>query len=443
MAGSFAAVIPLLAGIHSSQAAEIKIGSPSAYQNSEGLGCFCGDSAAPYRYQQVFPAADFAALDNKPHWIVGFGPRADQSVTSPHTAYLPDNYIRLSTTQRIPGNQSLVFDQNLGSDVMQFYSGPLTMVADVTGPSPGPKGFYHADFPAGVTPFLYDPSKGNLLLDFIAYQGESPKVLVDQIPAMLTTVVRDPLDTQGDRGPAAIFQFTFVPVQLIVNGSFETPDTPTYMYIYPGQNALAPWVVPGPNPVEVGDAVGNGFITGPAFEGAQMLDLHGRLTQAFATTPGSLYTVIFAYTDNPVEPAAPGPARARVRLFDGLGDRLNQTFTHTGALSNDFHWTVFHGQFTAVTNTTSLEFTPLTNVRPGYPGGILLDAVQVTLALRATLVLQGSSARLNWTGGVPPYRVQRATDLTSGDWTDLLTNAVSPVTLTLERQAEFYRIVGQ
>jgi hypothetical protein len=230
--------------------------------------------------------------------------------------------------------------------------------------------------------------------------------------------------------------------QFIINGSFETPDTPTYMYIYPGQNTLAPWVVGSPY-VEVGDAVGNGFITGAAFEGVQMLDLHGRLTQAFATTPGSLYTVIFAYTDNPAEPAAPGPALARVRLFDGLGDRLNQTFTHTGAVSNDFKWTVFNGQFTAVTNTTSLEFTPLTTVRPGVPGGILLDAVQVTLALRATLVVQGSGATLNWTGGVPPYRVQRATDLTSGDWLDVLTNAVPPVTLTLERPAELYRIVGQ
>ena len=39
-----------------------------------------------------------------------------------------------------------------------------------------------------------------------------------------------------------------------------------------------------------------------------MLDLHGRLTQAFATTPGSLYTVSFAYTDNPVKTVAPGPA---------------------------------------------------------------------------------------------------------------------------------------
>ena len=65
------------------------------------------------------------------------------------------------------------------------------------------------------------------------------------------------------------------------------------------------------------------------------------------------------------------------------------------------------------------------------------------LPLRAPLVLQGSGATFNWTAGVPPYRVQRATDLTAGDWVDVLTNAIPPVTLTLGRPAEFYRIVGQ
>lgn len=209
--------ILLLAGVPCSQAAQIKIVSPSSYKDREGEGCFCSDSEPPYRYQQVFPAADFAALGNKPHWIVGFGPRADQSVTSPRTAYLPDNYVRLSTTQRGPGNRSPVFDENFGSDVMQFYSGPLTMVADVAGPGPGPKEFYRPDFTAGVTPFLYDPSQGNLLLDFIAWQGESPKVLADQIPSLQTPVVEDPLATEGVRGLSAIFQFTFVPMPELSN----------------------------------------------------------------------------------------------------------------------------------------------------------------------------------------------------------------------------------
>ena len=124
--------------------------------------------------------------------------------------------------------------------------------------------------------------------------------------------------------------------ELIINGSFETPDTPTYTYIYAGNNTLTPWVVGSPY-VEVGDAVGNGFITGPAFDGAQMLDLHGRLTQAFATTPGSLYTVTFAYANSYYNSST--PASATVRVFDGLGDRLNQTITHIGAVAGDLKWT--------------------------------------------------------------------------------------------------------
>ena len=221
-AGRSAAVVSigtsllLLAGIRSAHAAETRIASPSAYRTREGSGCFCGDSTGPYRYQQVFPAADFAALGGKPHWIVAFGPRADQSVTGPHTAHLPDNYVRLSTTQRGTGNQTPVFDANFGSDVVEFYSGPLTMVAEVAGPGAGPKGFYQADFAAGVTPFLYDPRKGNLLLDFIAREGESPKVLADQIPGM-TVIAGEPLDISGNRGAAAIFQFTFVPMPELSN----------------------------------------------------------------------------------------------------------------------------------------------------------------------------------------------------------------------------------
>jgi hypothetical protein len=63
--------------------------------------------------------------------------------------------------------------------------------------------------------------------------------------------------------------------------------------------------------------------------------------------------------------------------------------------------------------------------------------------LRATLSLQGTDAVLNWSGGGPPFRVQRATDLTIGNWTDVLTEAVPPVALPTEGEAAFYRVVGQ
>jgi hypothetical protein len=63
--------------------------------------------------------------------------------------------------------------------------------------------------------------------------------------------------------------------------------------------------------------------------------------------------------------------------------------------------------------------------------------------IQATLTLQGAEAILNWTGGGPPYRVQRATDLNAGDWMDFLSNATPPVSLLLDGAAGFYRILGQ
>ena len=74
-------------------------------------------------------------------------------------------------------------------------------------------------------------------------------------------------------------------------------------------------------------------------------------------------------------------------------------------------------------------------------GGDTLTVIQSPI--QATLALQGTQALLNWAGGGPPYRVQRATDLAMGDWTDYLTDATPPVPLPLTGQAGFYRIVGQ
>ena len=71
------------------------------------------------------------------------------------------------------------------------------------------------------------------------------------------------------------------------------------------------------------------------------------------------------------------------------------------------------------------------------------DTVAVFPApLQAALQIQGGSLQLNWTGGTPPFRVQRATDLGLGNWGDVVSNAVPPVTLTPEHGIEFYRVVG-
>jgi hypothetical protein len=100
-----------------------------------------------------------------------------------------------------------------------------------------------------------------------------------------------------------------------------------------------------------------------------------------------------------------------------------------------------------VANKTNLVVVigTTTSWAPAYGGNTTFnDALTVVCyPIQATLTLQGAEVLLNWTGGGPPYNVQRATDLAVGDWTDVRTNVVPPVTLPLDRAAGFYRIVGQ
>ena len=86
-----------------------------------------------------------------------------------------------------------------------------------------------------------------------------------------------------------------------------------------------------------------------------------------------------------------------------------------------------------------------TSWAPAFGGNTTFnDTLSVVCSpIRASLALQGPRVILSWAGGAAPYSVQRATVLGQGDWTDLLTNAVPPLTLPLDGMAGFYRIVGQ
>jgi predicted esterase len=88
-----------------------------------------------------------------------------------------------------------------------------------------------------------------------------------------------------------------------------------------------------------------------------------------------------------------------------------------------------------------------TSWAPAFGGNTTFNDTLIVIQspIRATLTLQGTEVRLNWTGGGPPYRVQRATDLAVGDWAELLSNATPPLLLPLPLAGEagFYRIVGQ
>ena len=67
----------------------------------------------------------------------------------------------------------------------------------------------------------------------------------------------------------------------------------------------------------------------------------------------------------------------------------------------------------------------------------------LSLPITVRLDRQGAILTLSWTGGMAPYRVQKATNLKMADWKDYRTNAEFPLTLDVDDHLGFYRVVGQ
>jgi predicted esterase len=89
-----------------------------------------------------------------------------------------------------------------------------------------------------------------------------------------------------------------------------------------------------------------------------------------------------------------------------------------------------------VTATTPSGF-PVNGGTTTFSDTLFVHSMPITVRLD----LEGSVLALSWTGGVGPYRVQKATNLMLADWQDYLTNPESPVKLDLDDSLGFYRVV--
>ena len=64
-----------------------------------------------------------------------------------------------------------MFADNIGTNVTTVFSGSLPLSSQYAGPAGGPKAFdMVVNF---TTPFVYNPSSGNLLLDIQDFSGEA------------------------------------------------------------------------------------------------------------------------------------------------------------------------------------------------------------------------------------------------------------------------------
>ena len=146
-----------------------------------------------------------------------------------------------------------------------------------------------------------------------------------------------------------------------------------------------------------------------------------------------------------------GAARLNLGGFaEALGQPVTLAWTNTasqtgGVADGTNPWTAQAIPLLANKTNVVIVTATTTSWAPAYGGTTTFNDTLTVIQspLQATLSWQGSQALLNWTGGGPPYRVQRATDLAAGDWTDFLNDATPPVPLPLTGHAGFYRILGQ
>ncbi|MDH3576538.1 MAG: hypothetical protein OEO71_01800 [Gammaproteobacteria bacterium] len=158
IASLLAPALMLLSGLTSTSfAATIVV--PNSVASSDGNISNGFPFDDPMRYQQVFAASEFSAFA-RPQFITQIAFRPEFCTWS-FESTLPHVQINLSTTPKAPDGLDATYANNVGGDDTIVFSGPLTASSAATCSWP-------EDFDIVInlqTPFFYDPSLGNLLLD--------------------------------------------------------------------------------------------------------------------------------------------------------------------------------------------------------------------------------------------------------------------------------------
>lgn len=130
---------------------------PGGFAEREDDG-YTGPLGTSMRLQNVYGASHFSS----PIMIREIRYRRDGSL-GPVGASTIDVRLRLSTTPKAPDALSAVFAENLGPDATVALDGVVTIESPSPGVAGGPQPF-EILFPL-TTPFYYDPSRGNLLVE--------------------------------------------------------------------------------------------------------------------------------------------------------------------------------------------------------------------------------------------------------------------------------------
>jgi hypothetical protein len=118
------------------------------------------------RYQQIYDSTQFGGASG---FIDAIFFRPDAVTGHAFNVILSSIEIIFSVTSATPSSVTTNFDTNLGPSSTVVYSGSLPISSAFTGPLNGPKDFdivIHLQ-----TPFFYDPSQGNLIMQVKNFGG--------------------------------------------------------------------------------------------------------------------------------------------------------------------------------------------------------------------------------------------------------------------------------
>jgi hypothetical protein len=167
------------------QTSWFEIVAPNNLQFVDGnSGSWVPWGAGPGRYQEVFAASEFSALAGVGGgWIRNLSFRLDAADVGDFQRTVRDVQINLSTTSRGPDGLSAVFAENVGPDERVVFTGNATLIMNR---GPGPPASMPFGSPIFISPFLYDPSQGNLLLDVWIF-SQSPVLLPSKLDSSRVT----------------------------------------------------------------------------------------------------------------------------------------------------------------------------------------------------------------------------------------------------------------
>ncbi|MFO0897426.1 MAG: PEP-CTERM sorting domain-containing protein [Pirellulales bacterium] len=211
--------ISILGGCDPARAAYVVV--PTGLTDVEGNGSNVGplgDVPPSQRIQQVYLGTEVTS-PNTPVWITQVAYRLDSALFTTPGATVSDLQVNMSTTTRSPDGLSLTFAENIGLDeVIVRQRGPISVQTDAQGP-PGQVGPF--DFIVDLTtPFWFDSSAGNLLVDIRRYSAGSSRITIDSHNAQGDSISRlvtraadgvdSPIGLAPDNSGGYVTRFTVV-----------------------------------------------------------------------------------------------------------------------------------------------------------------------------------------------------------------------------------------